>query len=357
MKLLSIHYLRGIAALLVVVAHNSFLLTGAWVKNIPGALGVDIFFIISGFIITLATQKSSITPVSFIIKRFFRIWPVFFITWLLACLFVYRDQPFGVMINALFFGLQDYTRPGPGFGNSMLGPPWTLTYELLFYLLFGLSMMITYRYRSYMCAAIILATTVGLQLSINGDFALASQISPDITVTHWWQALVKVASNTILYEFIFGMLLAEAYLHRLLSKAIHWPRVISICLLIAAPFAAFIIGPQVFGMHGGFWLAAVILMAAIVSEYYRPMKEIPLMVFLGDISYSLYLVHFSLRIFIIRFLPDNLSNGQNILIFMFLMLCSILLATLFFHFIEKPGIKLGHRIAEKMRFEGQRVNS
>ncbi|WP_343551199.1 acyltransferase [Pantoea sp.] len=357
MKLLSIHYLRGIAALLVVVAHNSFLLSGEWVKNIPGALGVDIFFIISGFIITLATQKSSITPVSFIIKRFFRIWPVFFITWLLACLFVYRDQPLGTMINALLFGLQDYTRPGPGFGNSMLGPPWTLTYELLFYLLFGLSMMISYRYRSYVCAGIILASTVGLQLAVNGDFALASQISPQITVTHWWQAILKVAGNTILYEFIFGMLLAEAYLHRIVSKEVQWPRVISVIALIAAPFAAFIIGPQKFGMYGGFWLAALILLAAIISDYYRPTKEIPLMMFFGDISYSLYLVHFSLRIFILRFLPENTTAGQNILIFIFLMLCSILLATLFFHFIEKPGIKLGHRIAEKMRFEEQRVNS
>lgn len=349
MKLYSIHYLRGFAALLVVVAHNSFLLTGEWVKNIPGALGVDIFFIISGFIITLATQKDSITPASFIIKRFFRIWPVFFITWLLACLFVYRDQPFGTMINALFFGLQDYTRPGPGFGNSMLGPPWTLTYELLFYLLFGLAMMISYRYRTYVCAAIILTTTIGLQLATNGEFALASQISPDIVVTQWWQGMLKVAGNTILYEFIFGMLLAEAYIHRLLSKEIRWPHILSLVALIAAPIAAFIIGPQVFGMYGGFWIAAILLMAAIVTEYYRPIKALPAMIFFGNISYSLYLVHFPLRLFIIRLLPEHTSHGQNVFIFLLLMLCSILLATFFFYFVEKPGIKLGHQLSTRLK--------
>lgn len=46
MKLYTVHYLRGFAALLVVVAHNSFLLSGEWIKNIPGALGVDIYFLL-----------------------------------------------------------------------------------------------------------------------------------------------------------------------------------------------------------------------------------------------------------------------------------------------------------------------
>ncbi|WP_236614445.1 hypothetical protein [Dickeya poaceiphila] len=45
MKIASIQYLRGLAALLVVVAHNSSLLEGNWTKHIPGALGVDVFFI------------------------------------------------------------------------------------------------------------------------------------------------------------------------------------------------------------------------------------------------------------------------------------------------------------------------
>ncbi|KPW95811.1 Acyltransferase 3 [Pseudomonas syringae pv. cerasicola] len=55
MRIVSLQYLRGFAALLVVVSHNSFLLEGNWVERIPGALGVDIFFIISGFIMTFIT--------------------------------------------------------------------------------------------------------------------------------------------------------------------------------------------------------------------------------------------------------------------------------------------------------------
>lgn len=357
MKLYTVHYLRGFAALLVVVAHNSFLLSGEWIKNIPGALGVDIFFIISGFIITFATQKQAITPASFIIKRFFRIWPVFFITWLLACLFVYREQPLSTMLNALVFGLQDYTRPGPGFGNSMLGPPWTLTYELLFYFLFGLAMIVTHRFRTYLCAAIILTTTIGLQLAINGEFSFASQVSPDMTVNYWWEGMVKVSANTILYEFIFGMLLAEAYIHKILPGQLHWPRTLSMLVMIIAPVSAFIIGPQVFGLYGGFWIAAALLMAAIVGEYYRPMKEIPLLVFFGNISYSLYLVHFPLRRFMMKYLPENTSETENFIIFTLLMLCSILLASLFYAYVEKPGIKLGHQIAKKISFTAPRQYS
>ncbi len=50
MRIVSLQYLRGFAALLVVLSHNVFLLGEGWIKHIPGLLGVDIFFIISGSI-------------------------------------------------------------------------------------------------------------------------------------------------------------------------------------------------------------------------------------------------------------------------------------------------------------------
>lgn len=102
-------------------------------------------------------------------------------------------------------------------------------------------------------------------------------------------------------------------------------------------------------MYGGFWIAAILLMAAIVTEYYRPIKAQPAMIFFGNISYSPYLVHFPLRLFIIRLLPENTSHGQNFFIFLMLMLCSILLATFFFYCVEKPGIKLGHQLSTRLK--------
>lgn len=71
MRILTIQYVRGLAALLVVIAHNSAFLGEYWVRHIPGALGVDVFFIVSGFIMTFITRQVPEGAGTFLIKRFF----------------------------------------------------------------------------------------------------------------------------------------------------------------------------------------------------------------------------------------------------------------------------------------------
>lgn len=57
MKILSIQYVRGLAALLVVIGHNSAFLGDYWANHISGALGEDVFFIVNGFIMTFITRR------------------------------------------------------------------------------------------------------------------------------------------------------------------------------------------------------------------------------------------------------------------------------------------------------------
>ena len=85
-KIYFIEVLRGIAPLLVVGYHAAGSLVNAY-ASFPmlgldifrnGNIGVDIFFMISGFIICYATQKVETRPLlSFVIRRFFRIYPLF----------------------------------------------------------------------------------------------------------------------------------------------------------------------------------------------------------------------------------------------------------------------------------------
>ncbi|MBZ6397130.1 MULTISPECIES: acyltransferase family protein [Pantoea] len=86
-RIQSIHYLRGIAALLVVAYHNrSFSYehyTGEnWTEVLfqGGAFGVDLFFLISGFIIAYSTRRAEHSHLSdYVLRRFFRIYPVFWL--------------------------------------------------------------------------------------------------------------------------------------------------------------------------------------------------------------------------------------------------------------------------------------
>ncbi len=50
---------------------------------------------------------------------------------------------------------------------------------------------------------------VGFQLFYNGSFSFSSQVSPEMVVSHWWQGWIKIASTTVVFEFIAGMFLAE----------------------------------------------------------------------------------------------------------------------------------------------------
>ncbi|ORM85593.1 hypothetical protein HA38_12060 [Pantoea allii] len=136
------------------------------------------------------------------------------------------------------------------------GPPSTMSYEVMFYAVFALSMCLSYRYRSSCCALIFMTAMVGFQLFYNGSFSFSSQVLPEMVVSHLWQSWIKIASNTIVFEFIAGMFLAELMVNDKISDA----RVIRVlawgALALALDFAFVdLTGRQFFGMTDGFWLA------------------------------------------------------------------------------------------------------
>jgi peptidoglycan/LPS O-acetylase OafA/YrhL len=120
-KLRSVQVLRAVAALLVVWAHAS--------NTIPGRIGVDIFFVISGFIIARIAERRE--PVRFIVDRIWRIYPVYWIA-------------VAALARARLFPARDHARSlsrapsrcGPSTASYVqpyLRPAWSLCYEMLFY--------------------------------------------------------------------------------------------------------------------------------------------------------------------------------------------------------------------------------
>ncbi|KAA6093695.1 MULTISPECIES: hypothetical protein [Pantoea] len=70
MKILTIQYVCGLAALLVMTAHNAAFLGDYWENHIPGVLSVDVFFKVRGFIMTFITREAPDGAGAFLIKRF-----------------------------------------------------------------------------------------------------------------------------------------------------------------------------------------------------------------------------------------------------------------------------------------------
>ncbi|MDN4129683.1 MULTISPECIES: acyltransferase family protein [Pantoea] len=347
MRILTIQYVRGLAALLVVAAHNSAFLSEYWVNHIPGALGVDVFFIVSGFIMTFITRQAPEGACTFLIKRFFRIWPPLFLVWLASLVLVYHERTLSQMSCVLYFCLQDYSKQGPTFGYSPLGPPWTLSYEVIFYAVFALSMSLCYRYRSFLCALIFMAAMVGFQLFYNGSYSLSSQISPEMVVSHWWQAWIKIASNTVYFEFIAGMFLAELMVNDKFTdsrfiRALAWGALIFAFVFVIAT------GPQVFGMSGGFWPALIIMVSVITLSCHTETVRIRWLSFLGDISYSLYLVHYPVMLFIKNALPSAALQNGTPAVFLLSVAVSTATASVMFRLVEMPSVELGKKITRNI---------
>jgi hypothetical protein len=69
------------------------------------------------------------------------------------------------------------------------------------------------------CVLIFMIAMVGFQLFYNGSFSFSSQVSPEMVVLHLWQGWIKIASNTIVFEFIAGMFLAELMVNDKISDS------------------------------------------------------------------------------------------------------------------------------------------
>ena len=149
-KIESIQFLRFVAATLVALFHSTLAIEKFFAGNLPplflrisnlGAAGVDIFFVISGFIMIITSFSDSREPFSprrFLARRAIRIYPIYFIYSAFYLVFydlfaTGKDVSLLQVLGSLFLL--------PGFSSYIIGPGWTLSFEIYFYACFAVAMM------------------------------------------------------------------------------------------------------------------------------------------------------------------------------------------------------------------------
>lgn len=284
-QLHSLQWLRAIAALAVVYFHAAIQVSHFNQRtNIPivGETGVDIFFVLSGFIMWVTTKKSGIGPIRFLQKRVERIVPLY---WLLSIIVAVialiipnllhstRFDLIHILASLLFIPWPNpATIPGaPMYFSPIIVPGWTLNMEMMFYLLFSLCLPLA---KGWRVASLSLLITALYFVGLQGEKSGSS---------------VAFYGQTVIFEFLMGVLLG-AYLVPFLKLSVPWAwALLASSLIVLVCIEA--IEPDLtravkFGVPAFFAIAA-----AINLERLGAVPNLPVLVKLGDASYSIYLSH------------------------------------------------------------------
>ncbi|MDF0543609.1 acyltransferase [Sphingobium sp. H39-3-25] len=287
-RLNTVQALRAIAAWLVIVTHGALRVSEFAPLGLPmrafdllGALGVTMFFTLSGFIMVHISRHGfgePGAPAAFLRRRIIRVVPLYWIMTALAAAMILKNaEPLGTtqLLTSLLF--IPYLDSGP-FIRPVLGVGWTLNYEMFFYLLFAASLFFR-RGLDFLAMFLLALLVLGQELNPVWDFH-----SPRNALETW--------TSPLLLPFLLGMGLA------LVREARQQMRTRHPFLILAAGCAAMLIVqawlvPQ--GSYPGWWhilalgIGSALAGAAILAA---DSLTIPAwLVFSGDASYSLYLVH------------------------------------------------------------------
>jgi exopolysaccharide production protein ExoZ len=177
MRYYSVQYIRAFAALSVIYIHITYSLFDL---NYCGAIGVDLFFITSGFIMTNSIEKlnfnNSLSAKTFFINRFNRIYPLYFILTSFFALLMIFYNGYGIIINYIYSILFIPYSYNNIYKDPILFAGWSLNFEIFFYLMICFSIYLNKK-KSIIILLIILAFIgiIGLVFDFNNillDFIL-----------------------------------------------------------------------------------------------------------------------------------------------------------------------------------------
>ncbi|WP_454747744.1 acyltransferase family protein [Ciceribacter selenitireducens] len=266
-----IQYLRAAAAIAVVLFHAA---EKTGYHFAIGAAGVDVFFVISGFIMWVVSARREPTPVQFLRARIRRIVPVY---WLATAVMV--AGALGGLFPNLVLSLEHvlaslFFIPARSPSNGEIWPVlvqgWTLNYEMFFYVVFAGTLLLPRAWRLPAIGALF-----GLLVISGGLFV------PD-------NAVLLSFTRPIILEFVAGMVIGELWLKGKVSAPAVGFALIALAFsgfaaiqIAGLPFDALVCGP----------LAAALVVGVLALEAGRRVRFVPAAVLLGDASYSIYLWH------------------------------------------------------------------
>ncbi len=275
-KLNNIQVLRAFAACVVVVFHTGFAFPG---MHPFGSFGVDVFFVISGYIMArILDGKSEF----FFRRRLLRIIPPY---WLFTILLFLVAQRYPALMGSTRASLSELVRSllfipyakGSNLIQPLLFIGWSLNYEMFFYCALGVALLFTRRHAALLGSALVLVTMLACM-----PFVAQSTIA-------------TFYARDIVLEFILGVL-SYLFCRSLSADRLQRLRIpaLAVCLLSAVALVAIQgVFPQMVAdrvLSLGLLSLLLVTSASMLSQAGWDTKFAPA-VLVGDASYILYLLH------------------------------------------------------------------
>lgn len=320
-QLIVIQYLRAIAALMVVIHHARE--PQSWLYNpleaYPAfAWGVDIFFVISGFIMYVAATNEK--PYEFIKKRIIRVVPLYWFSTLLLLLVLTKFKPFAITSDEFihlvksFFFVPHYSPDHPEKIYPYLIAGWILNYEMFFYAIFAVGLV--FRKTALICSLVIIGLVITGSLSSFDN------------------AIMKAYTNSILLEFLGGLWVGYFYRKEVIPAQFSILMLVGLTILFSIPF---IQTEHVMAMR---IVSSIFVILGAVSFINAPVDS-RLLGLLGDASYSIYLTHsvLSIRIAHKIWSAVPVTGILQFMVWIALTLTiSIVVGVLVYWLVEKPAL-------------------
>ncbi|MBR1092069.1 acyltransferase [Bradyrhizobium manausense] len=338
--------MRGIAALIVLFHHMRLLAIEtppAWIKYTPlrilfsGQSAVLLFFVLSGFVLHLAFVSSRDGYWSFMIKRLWRIYPPFCVA-ILASAALYHLIGAAPMDGLTDWANQSSWQLRPTLSvvaahlamtdiealHSLDNPMWSLVVEMRISILFPLiALAIQWNWRTTCFGALVISLACTY---------LEQRFVPD------W-LFDPLSTGRFLYLFAVGAAMAEnSKSIRMALQVQHWPvRLVLWC----AALALLSISPILAGIPTAIGSTMIVALCFADTKTDAALAT-PAPMWLGKISYSLYLIHVPILI-----ASAHLMTGRVPIFWIFpvALLLSLLAAELMYRAVESPAIAIGRRMA------------
>jgi peptidoglycan/LPS O-acetylase OafA/YrhL len=325
--------LRAVSILLVLTAHTTDPLFGP----LHGAVGVTVFFVISGYLITTLLlreeeRRGAANIKAFYIRRAFRILPLYYLTlaaYIVLVGVVHLQAGASWLWKALPWYLTYQNDLAPE-GAGVFGQSWSLAVEEKYYLLWPLmfAVPVLLRRRLAVAGGLVVLTALASVWTATSYFAIYTPILLGCVVA-------LVLDNPALYTRALRLTTTPVTL-LLLGALIAWELGfengsqvhIVFGILTALLLPAVLLGPR--------WLSGLLSNRAVV--------------YIGTRSYALYLIHRIAKGVVDRFVgPGSTSVPHQVVHFVLMVIVSLVAAEIMCRLVEQPMIRLGRRLASGER--------